>query len=155
MRYLKKFNENVDELNKFINDLSILCNNHISWLKDDDFEITWSTWSTESWWWTTKPGHVIIQFGKNPTHYEDFWCWDDVKDILISLVYDLNSKYELTKIYIDADGNTYILSIDDILNDNITIKSTDILTSVTIDINSKLKFEPIFIGNAVEKWKIL
>lgn len=129
MKYLKKFNEN-----NSIDDFESMSKDYLAYLLDDDVSIEVSEYfDSES------DIYVIIDFIQNKQ-------WNDIKDIFISYIDYVNSEYKFAgmlneymehgDIKIEYMKSTYTggvrdveqykkyVSVEDVLNDKVYLKST-------------------------------
>lgn len=117
MRYLKKFNEDLD--NQFREELKDFCETNLVYLLDEGTEVNVDESHTM---WNAK-GHVIkIKFNEDKS-------WNEIKDHLIPFATRLNGKYEMmdteVRIVFGDIMQCYNMTttIQDIINDNLEADS--------------------------------
>jgi hypothetical protein len=126
MKYLKRYNESVSD------EVLEICIDHLAFVMDSikDFKVRVDI---------DKDGYRSISFYRSEPNHNRF-SWDVIKDDFITLVNILNIKYEVVNILVMTNKSTpikiinkeeptidHILSIDDVLEDNIEENVNDIM----------------------------
>lgn len=116
MKYLKKFNESVD------NDIKLFCNNYLAYLLDDGFKIVYYN----------RANGIEVDIVK-PTNASlldviglQIFSWNDIKDYFIPFIETLKDTYVISNdtFWINTDDGLIDLTTNDIMNDidNIEIR---------------------------------
>ena len=121
MRYLRKFNENVEETT--YEDLKDFCETHLAYLLDDDrFELDVEDAADHVW--GENVGEFYIEFlcftrtPDLPIH--EFFRWEEIKDQFITFLIHLKNKYgnKVRSLHIKTKENGYkTIVIEDLIDE--------------------------------------
>ena len=119
MNYIKLFEEfeglGYSDQARFRKDLTTFCNEHLSFLLTDGFDVFVGEQFKEQ----GDDDSVMVTLRN-----DDTFQWDSIKSSFLSFYKKLTSAYTVTadlafQIYDGMDYNTIKISIDDVLNDNV------------------------------------
>jgi hypothetical protein len=121
MRYIKPFNENVDNFEEELRDF---CETSLAYLLDEGYDIQVSLRDKVKY---PEKQHILVTLGlraKENTWLQDYdlFFWDDVKDYYIPFLQMLVRRYELLAypagyLGFNTKRGVFYLSVEQVIND--------------------------------------
>lgn len=148
MRYIKPFNENVDNFEEGLRDF---CNNSLAYLIDDGYDVKFTSRDKvySRGVKISDKQHITVSLGlrvangSNNNGYFKLFSWNDVKDRYIPFIQMLVRRYELlpynsnAHVYFNTEKGLKYLSLEQVINDEIATEFGCRLWGINIQILNK------------------